>query len=163
MGKAWIEDSKRPSGVGRAERERVFWERVASGRPTLGRPPPRRKAAATRPEGLKASERGGNRGEDHAKDRREHCGENRESRWESLQLAAVTMLTVIAFGLGWVTLELERASGPKRYAGPYAGPSPAAVSSRIALGSAATTRLGPDLGGSFAMSDGPARNATRSE
>lgn len=78
----WIAAEDRPGGVGRAERERVFWERVASGRSTVATKPPK------------------------------------ESRWESLQLAIVTWLTVVVFGLGWVTLELEIAIGE-------AGPAPA--------------------------------------
>jgi hypothetical protein len=35
----------------------------------------------------------------------------RESRWESAYLALVTMLTVVVFGLGWVSFELELATG----------------------------------------------------
>ena len=76
MRQKWIEADARPVGIGRAERERAFWERVASGR------------SAPRPS-------------------RSACREDAEGPWESAQVAVVTMLTVVVFGLGWVTLELE--------------------------------------------------------
>lgn len=74
MGLAWIEDRERPGGIGRGERERVFWERVASGR----------RPARARDEEVEGG-----------------------SVWESAELAIVTLLTVVIFGLGWVTVELE--------------------------------------------------------
>ena len=77
MGQAWIEDEDRPGGVGRSERERVFWERVASGR------------VRTRSNVERKSQRLGATG-----------------GWaESLEMAIVTLLTVVVFGLGWATLE----------------------------------------------------------
>jgi hypothetical protein len=93
MGQAWIEDDRRPGGIGRTERERVFWERVASGR----RSPD--KAV------------GGNSNRNPGGG----SSENEEGRWESAQLAVVTLLTVVVFGLGWVTFELERVTGSARY------------------------------------------------
>ena len=78
MGQMWIEgldEMRRPGGIGRAERERIFWERVASGR----------RVAETR-------------------DRSAASG-----AWESVEMAIVTLLTVVIFGLGWVSVELEGA------------------------------------------------------
>jgi len=101
MGQTWIEDSKRPGGVGRAERERAFWERVASGRKSPGRTKSRTRTArdASLAERAERAERA------------ETAPKERESRWESAYLALVTMLTVVVFGLGWVSFELERATG----------------------------------------------------
>jgi hypothetical protein len=92
MGQAWVEDSKRPGGVGRAERERVFWERVASGRRSLA-----------------PGNSQGTRRRDAPRDTKTEI--RPESGWESARVAVVTMLTVIVFGLGWVSLELESATG----------------------------------------------------
>lgn len=81
MNKRWIEDEKRPGGIGRAERQRVFWERVASGRPRHG-------------------------GEQAAP-----AKSARQTKYaESAEIAIVTILTVMVFGLGWATLELDGVS-----------------------------------------------------
>jgi hypothetical protein len=98
MADEWIEDSARPGGIGRGERERVFWERVASGRAS-GRP------------------------QRSADDEKEIACSLTESPWESAQLAVVTMLTVVLFGLGWVSLELERlpSISPEKISGTPSG------------------------------------------
>jgi hypothetical protein len=101
MGQAWIADSERPGGVGRAERERVFWERIASGRRSPARREPQRSIRQHAP-GTET----------------EKAPVRVESPWESAYLAVVTILTVVVFGLGWANFELERATGvedAKRY------------------------------------------------
>lgn len=84
---AWIEDHLRPGGVGRSERERLFWERVASG----GQSGPARAVEVAPAEQAPAREPA-----------------KAASPWESAEVALVTLLSVVIFGLGWVTVELER-------------------------------------------------------
>ena len=66
------DDERRLGGIDRAERERIFWERVASGKP--------------------------------AAEIRNDSGAS--GAWESVEMAIVTLLTVVIFGLGWVAVEL---------------------------------------------------------
>jgi len=70
------DDERRLGEIDRAERERIFWERVASGKPTA--------------------------------EIRDDSGPSRA--WESVEMAIVTLLTVVIFGLGWVAVELDLAS-----------------------------------------------------
>ena len=114
----WIEDDHRPGGVGRSERQRVFWERVASGRPPVRPPVPPpvpapvpapmtistpRARSPRQPESLEASQIP----ESRRNQERSGSQANAEGRWASVELAVVTMLTVVVFGLGWATFELE--------------------------------------------------------
>ncbi len=116
MGQLWIEgivgidDKQRPGGIGRAERERIFWERVASGQ----------RAAEIRDN----SASGG--------------------AWESVEMAIVTLLSVVIFGLGWVSLELGGAETGVGYdlaaLEPIGTPSPPTATAPIWRESVASQR-----------------------
>ncbi len=109
--RAWVEDDARPGGVGRAERERIFWERVASGGARIARPErirrtgPRETAAAT---------------PDRSRTEPEPESQGEGAR-EGLEMAVVTLLTVVVFGLGWATLESEGVVGAGSATGYDAG------------------------------------------
>jgi len=100
MGEAWIDDERRPGGIGRAERQRIFWERVASGRPhSFAR------------SSLAEPANSADRSPDYPQDAEIES----EGPWESAQLSLVTLLTVMVFGLGWVTFELGGVSPEAGY------------------------------------------------
>jgi len=114
MGQAWIEDSERPGGVGRAERERVFWERVASGRKSPAREKSRRGARQDAPSSGQDADRAADQ---VAEPIAEEAPLRSDSPWESAYLAVATILGVVVFGLGWVSIERERATGVENSTG----------------------------------------------
>ena len=85
-----IEAPARLRGVDRAERQRLFWERVATGHRKPRMP---WKRSHPYPSAWAVS----------------------SGSSESLELALVTLLTVMVFGLGWATLELEGIRGQSGY------------------------------------------------
>ena len=120
----WIEDGDRPGGVGRSERQRVFWERVASGRPpaTISTHRAGSHETSKTPESQENRERSG--ADAHSSSNsNSNPDSNCEGRWASAELAVVTMLTVVVFSLGWATFELESELPGAAFDSSFSGPS----------------------------------------